>query len=177
MPPAALIGVAIASTVASTAVSVVGGRKAGRQEQQAANLEAADLEQQAGQTRSVAQRQSEQIGRQAERLQSRQQALLATSGFAADDVSAQEVVGETRRVSTYERLLALAEGEDQARGLEFQATQTRLAGKRARQAANTAAIGTILGGVSKVASIGASAFGGAGAAKGAGAAGAAKAAG
>lgn len=159
VPQVALIGIALAATAASTAISASGKKKAGREEQEAANLEAADLDLQAGQTRAVAHRKSEQIAQQAERLSSRQKTLQATSGFAADDVSALEVLGETKRVSTYEQLLANAEGEDQARALEFQARQTRESGIRARKAANRAALGTIIGGVAQIASSAASSFG------------------
>lgn len=155
MPPAALIGVAIASTVASTATSVIGGRKGGRQQQEAAYLEAAQLEQQAGQTRAVGQRQAQQISEQARRLAGRQRALQSSSGFAADDVSALAVTKETTRVATMDQLLKLAESEDQARGLEFDARQTRLSGDRARSAANRASIGTLLGGVGSIAAQGA----------------------
>lgn len=160
VPQFALIGIALAATAASTAVSASGKKKAGREEQEAANLEAADLDQQAGQTRAVAQRRAEQIDRQSERLFSRQKALQAATGFAGDDVSALETLGETKRVSTYEQLLAKAEGEDQARALEFQAQQTRISGLRARRAANREALGTIIGGVAQIASTAASSFGG-----------------
>ena len=158
VPQVALIGIALAATAASTAISASGKKKAGREEQEAANLEAADLDQQAGQTRAIAQRRGENINSQSERLFSRQKALQASSGFAGDDVSALEVLGETKRVSTYEQLLANAEGEDQARALEFQARQTRESGIRARKAAKREALGTIIGGVAQIANSAASSF-------------------
>lgn len=145
MPPAALIGVGLAASAASGAVGAAGQRKAGKQEQQAAYAEAAQLEVQAGQERALGQREAVSIEEQARRLVGRQRADLANSGFAADDITAQSITQETRRIATLDQLLALAQREDQARQLVFEAQQTRTSGDRARSASKRAAFGTILG--------------------------------
>ena len=126
--------------VASTVFSVAGQQSEGRAAQQAANFEAAQRDQAAGQTRASSQREAEDQRRQARLVNSKLQANAGGGGLDTGVVNmAADITGE----GEYRALSALYEGEESARGLEMGADQARARGKAARKAANFKTVSTL----------------------------------
>lgn len=143
---AAIIPLAIASTVISAAGSIAEGQAARRE----ANYVARQQEYLAGQQRASSQRAAEEQRRQGRLLESRAQAVAAASGGSATDPSVLDVIGGIRGEGEYRALTALYEGEERARGLETKAGLSRFQGKQAQAAGYTRALGTVLGGGSSI---------------------------
>jgi hypothetical protein len=130
--------------VISTVMDVQGQRKAGEIEQHRAGVEAARLEEIAGEERATSQRAAQEEVRRGQLEQSRALAVAASSGAGVSDP---DVVGHLAQLSAetnYRRMVQLYEGESEAEQLELQAEATRAGGAQARQAAATRATGTAI---------------------------------
>lgn len=127
--------------VASTVLQGVGAHEEGKGQQRALNYQAAQLNQQAGQTRASAQREAIEQRRQAALANSRLQALAGGGGTDAGVVNiASNIAGE----GEYRALASLYEGEERAIGMDMAATGKRFEGKQAKRAGNMKAISSLL---------------------------------
>lgn len=138
-----------ALTVVSTVVSAAGTLMSGNAARGAANFEAAQMKQQAGQERAVAQRQAIEQRRQAGLANSRVQAVAAASGAGATDPTVLNIEGNNAATGEYNALSALYSGEEKARGFEMSAAARKYEGATARQSALLGAGGTLMGGAAK----------------------------
>lgn len=129
--------------VAAVAVAVVGlalQAKAGAdaradaeaiaaRKRQAAEFEAQQLDQQAGQAIAAAQRTLFSEGRQGKLVQSRAIALAAASGGSASDPTVVKIVSGIASESAYRQNLAMYQGEEKARQLHIAAAADRMSGE------------------------------------------------
>ncbi len=116
-----------------------------------ANNQAAQLEQQAGQSRATAQREAEAKRRQGEFASSRAQAVQAAAGGNPDSFTAVENEKDLVGQGEYGALTAMFNGEERARGMEYNAANKRLEGKAAHDAGVTSAIASGLSSAGKIA--------------------------
>lgn len=126
-----------------TALSAYGQYRGGLQAERAGRFEAAQLEQTAGQTLAVSQRQAQETARQGRLAQSRALAVAAAGGGASDPSvirALAQMAGET----TYRQMVNLYEGEQQAQQARLQAKVARKQGKEARRAGQLGVLGTVL---------------------------------
>jgi hypothetical protein len=100
-------------------------RVAGRRRNVAAQFEAEQLEQQAGQSVAASQRTALEEKRKADLVASRALALAAASGGGASDTSVVKIIADLKGEGSYRSAVALYRGEEQARKL-------RMAGKAKR---------------------------------------------
>lgn len=105
-----------------------------------ADNQAAQLNQQAGQTRASAQREAENKRRQGEFASSRAQAVQAAAGGNPDSFTAVENEKNLVGQGEYGALTAMYNGEERARGMDYAATNKRLEGKAAHDAGVTSGI-------------------------------------
>jgi hypothetical protein len=136
---------AIPLMVASTTLSAVGQIQQGKQAQKMADYKADQLEQQAGQTRAVAQRKSSALRRQAALAESRTLAVAAASGAGAADKTVMDIMSGIYEQGELNAQAAIYEGEERARGMEMSAAGARIEGKQAKRAGYIGAAGTIMG--------------------------------
>lgn len=139
-----LVYAAIATTVLTTAATVYtqaqqadlaeaqgkAAQTAALEKQNAANNAATQLEQNAGQQRAAAQRAAIQQRAQGALVQSRANALAASSGGSASDPGVINVTGQIGAKSEYNALSELYSGETQAQGNEYQAKVDRTTGQQ-----------------------------------------------
>lgn len=135
-----------AALAAGTAMSVAGAIGQGNAARGAANYQAAQLQQQAGQERATSQRQAMEERRRARFAQSRLQALAAASGAGATDPTVIDLSGDIAAEGEYRALTALFGGEERARGLTMNAQARRYEGQQQRRAGVMNAASTIMGG-------------------------------
>lgn len=140
----------ILGTIASlggAAIGAIGQRNAGAAADQSARSQAAQLERRAGQERASAQREAAEQIRRANIAQSNLTAAAASSGGGVADPTVLNLAGGLAKQGRLNAMTALFEGEERARGSEFQAVTTRAEGKAARRAGNVGAFTTIAGSV------------------------------
>jgi hypothetical protein len=125
-------------------------KAAGKAQQQQLNYEAAQLDVRAKQEQAAAQQEGQEIGRRKKLALSALQARSAAGGFTATDPTALDLAGEIESYGTLQEQMAAFGGGDRRAGIEAQAEGRRLSGRAARQGANLAARGTILGGTSSM---------------------------
>lgn len=145
----------VVSTVAGMAgsyVSAQGTLAAGKAAEQAAKYEAAQLDIKAKEEQAAAQRDMLDQRREKELALSKLQSNAAASGFSATDPTALALADEIERYGTYKEQLAQYGGESRRRGIEAQAHGTRMTGAAKRAGSRSEAAGTILGGISSMAS-------------------------
>jgi len=137
--------------IASTGLQVVGtiaqgnaAAAAGKAQQQAAEFQAKQMEQRAGQERAAAQRRGIEQKRQATFASSRAQALSAASGGGALDPTVVNILGDIEGEGAYRALTALYAGEERATGLETGAAAARLEGQMARSRGSAARTGSYI---------------------------------
>ena len=133
--------------VAATVFSALGANRAGNDQDRAANFQAQQLDQQAGQTRASAQRAAIDERRQATLAQSR---LQAVTGGAGGDPTIVNLSANLAGEGEYRALSALYESEERAVGMEQQAMAARYQGKQAKRAGTINAITSLVGGGSKL---------------------------
>ena len=127
--------IAAAGTILNTAAMVQQGRHAeaaAKAQQQLAEAEAARMKVQAGQERALAQRQALDKRREARLRASRAQAVAASSGAGALDPDVVNLLGDIEGEGTFQAMMALAAGEDRAKGLTTSAAQQQFRGAAAR---------------------------------------------
>jgi hypothetical protein len=148
-----MAAIATVLTVASTAVSAHGQMQAAEGQANMQRAEAAAQEQRAGQERAAAQRQAQQKRLEGERLTSQAQAGAAASGGGVDTPGSSivEVMGDVAQKAKANSDLAIYEGEEKGRGLEYAAAVKRTSADAAEEGGKIAALATVLGGASKIA--------------------------
>ena len=138
---------AIASVI-GTVVSTVGALNEGKAAMQSARSANSQLEARAKEERAVAQRKSLEQQRRGRLLQSEGQAKVAAGGGTLDDVGVQDVMSEIGAESDYRSMLEIYEGEQRARGSEYQGQVALAEGKAAKSASRTKALGNVFSGAS-----------------------------
>lgn len=147
---------------AGTVISALGSMKsgdaaasAGREQQQLAEYQAAQLDQNAGQQIAVGQRQSAEALRQSRLLQSRALAVAAASGGGAMDPTVLKIIGGIDDEGKYAADSAMYNAKETARGMKddaraarYSGAQARAAGNEARRGSRLAAFATVLSGAS-----------------------------
>lgn len=136
--------IAAAAAIVSTVVSAAGTIMSGNAARGAANFEAAQMTQQAGQERAASQRRASEQRRQAGLVNSAVRSRAAASGAGATDPTVLDIEGDNAATGEYNALSALYEGEERARGLEMNAGARRYEGQQARQASLFKAGSTLL---------------------------------
>lgn len=128
-----------AMTIAGTMMSYSQNRDLGRQEREAAEFKAAQLEQDAGQQQAAAQRAAREERRRARFAQSRALALAAASGGASDP-GVIDIISDLAAEGEYRALTDIYQGEEAARKLRMGAAGARFQGEASenyyRQAAS-----------------------------------------
>lgn len=131
----------IGSTVLTAGSQLARGNAAariGQRRRAAAEFEATQLEQDAGQSKAVAQRNAEEIGRQTKYINSTALARAAASGAGASDPTVQDVLARTYAEGGFRQATALYEGEAQARLDRMKAAALRYEGDTALADAESA---------------------------------------
>lgn len=164
--------VTIGLMVGSTVLSAVSQAQQGKAQQKIMNAQAAQtqsiadqqakqLEYKAGQERAVAQQKMIAQGQQKRLAQSRAQSLAAASGGSLDP-SVINILGDLEAEGSYNQGVTMYEGEEAAKGNEYQAALTRsqgtaqanidrFTGKVYKQAGYMGATTTLLSGASSTA--------------------------
>jgi hypothetical protein len=123
-------------------------KEEGRRKRAAANFEADQLDQQAGQQQAASQRVAADQNRLATYAESRAQAVAAASGAGGKTVS--DVVSHIAQEGAYRSSLALYEGNAEARQMHLRAAANRFSGETVYKAGNAAATAHILNGASSL---------------------------
>lgn len=129
-----------------TGVTAGSYRKAGRAAKSAADFEAAQLVQRAGEARAISQRQAEESRLESVLLQSRALAVAAASGAGASDPSVVNAIARLAGRGDYAARSRLHEGEVAGRRYEDAAAARRYEGEQAERAGRTRAMSTLLQG-------------------------------
>lgn len=164
--PCSLIGRAAFDPMTMTALAVGGGAlsaggtimggnaaaQAGQSQQQAQYFKATQEDMAAQESRASSQRTALDKGRDTTLLLSKLQANAASSGGGASDPGVLNIAGDIAGRGEYESLLDMYKGENRARGLEDEATGSRMTGDaalaegKAKQSASyLSAAGTLIG--------------------------------
>lgn len=130
--------------IAGKGVEVAGTILGARSEAKALKSEARQLDAKAGLERASSQREALEERRQGRLAQSRTLALAAASGGGASDPTVVNLMADLAGEGEYRALTALYNGEEEARGLEAQATARRKEAKAVKTAGYLKAAGTIL---------------------------------
>lgn len=159
----AAVPLQIGSTVLSVEGDLARGRAAsliGARRKAALDFEAKQLEIEAGQAVAAGQRNSDDIARKVDLVNSAALARAAASGAGASDPTVMAVLARTKGEGAYRQALAMYEGEAQARldrlrasAATFEGDTALLDAGRARSAANNTAAATLLSGAAKTASL------------------------
>jgi hypothetical protein len=104
-------------------------KKAAAARKAAAEFEAQQLEQNAGQTMAAAQRQAFETGRIGEYTQSHALAVAAASGGSASDPSVISTIANLAGETAYRKSIDLYQGEERSRQLKMSAEASRYSGK------------------------------------------------
>lgn len=143
---AQLATIATIVSIGGSVLSGLGQMQAGKAANVNAKFQAAQMEQQAGQEKATSQRVAIEERRRAAIAGSNAQAAAASSGGGATDPTVLNIMGGLAGQGEYNALTALFEGEEKARGLNLQATSTRMQGKQAKKAGMISGFSTIIGG-------------------------------
>ena len=121
-------------TIASSMFSAMNQMSAGRAANQAAQYNAAVLEQQAAREREIGAHNARRIAEQNKSLAGTQRALLAGSGRSLSSGSALLVQEDLDEEGKFNELLAADAGEVKAEGLRQEAVLAKMKGKSAQTA-------------------------------------------
>jgi len=144
--PVTMTTIATVASVGGSVLSGLGQIQAGKAANASAKFQAAQMEQRAGQERASSQRVALEERRRAGIAMSNAQAAAASSGGGATDPTVLNITGDIAKQGEYNALSALFEGEERARGLQLQASSTRMEGKQAKRAGMVSGVSTIIGG-------------------------------
>jgi hypothetical protein len=136
----------------STALQVAGTIAQGNSQRSAADYQAAQLNQQAGQTRATAQRQAIDDRRKATLVMEQGQARAAASGAGATDPTVTALEDNVAGQGEYNALAHIYSGEERARGAETEATTKQFEGEQAFKSSQIKAGTTLLSSGSTLAS-------------------------
>lgn len=139
-----------ALTIGSTLFSAAGTIASGNAARGAANYQARQMEQQAGQERASSQRVAIEQRHKATIANSRVQALSAASGAGALDPTVVNIQSDIAGQGEYNALSALFNGEERARGMETQASAKRFEGQQAKTASVMGAGTALMSGASTI---------------------------
>lgn len=112
---------------AGSAYTAVSHLEFGKQAQQAAEFQAAQLRQNAGQAKASAQHQAEDIDRQTQLITSRALAVAGATGGASDP-GVVSLIAQTASEGAYRRAVAIYGGDTSARAMELQAEAKQFEG-------------------------------------------------
>lgn len=119
---------------------------AGRASKRAADFEAAQLTQRAGEARAVSHRQAEEARLESVLLQSRALAVAAASGAGASDPSVVNAIANIAKRGDYSIRSRVYEGEAAGRRYEDAATARRYEGRQMEKAGEMRALSTVVQG-------------------------------
>jgi len=148
---AALPVIGIVASIGGTVLSAMGAIQQGRYQEAAMKAQANAQEARAQEERAAAQREAVRRGKEAAFVLSRQQALSAASGGGTADPTVLNLMAGTATEGAYQSQVAVYEGEQRGRGLEYQAAISRMQGRAARRAGFIDAASSVLGGISSFA--------------------------
>lgn len=134
---ASVAGMFMQQKGASEAASAA--RVSGERARVAAQFEAAQIEQMAGQSIAVSQQDAREQRRQAELVQSRAIAVAAAGGGGVSDETIVRLLSRQAGEGAYRSAVALYKGEERARQLRMQASAKLYEGDLAAESANTRA--------------------------------------
>lgn len=133
-----------------TAVQAFGTISAGREANARAQYEAKVQEQQADEAYSASQRDAAETYRKGQIMLGDQRAAIAGSGGSLTDPSVIDIMGDTGAEIDLAARTDIYKGEQQARGYNDAAVNSRISGKNAQKAAFISAAGDIFSGVSNM---------------------------
>lgn len=142
-----LTAVSVGTTLVGRFIQGRAANQAGIAQEAAANYEADQMVDLAGNEVAGSQREAFETERQRDLLLSRQQAVAASSGGGASDPTVTDLMGDVYREGTYRSDMVRYTGADRASGLLAQAKATRMSGAAARRGGQLARTGTIIGGI------------------------------
>lgn len=137
--PVALSALGMFTNLAGASQAASAARVAGQRAQVAAQFEAAQLEQMAGQSIAVSQAEAREQLRQAKLVQSRAIAVAAAGGGGVSDETIVKLIGRQAGEGAYRSAVALYKGEERARQLRLQASAKLYEGGIAIESANARA--------------------------------------
>lgn len=148
--PAALQVATVALGAYGISESAKAGRKAASAADEAAQIEAAQLEERAKATLAAGSFNAERIAIKAQRILSSQRAALAAGNNDTTDETSREIMKRTVQESSIDQLLEMIDAESDAKKDRYQAAVTRKTGKtqaniirnqtRARSISDTASL-------------------------------------
>jgi len=144
------VSASMALTAAATVMSAGAQIRQGKQAQSAANDEAAQLEQNAGQQIASSQRAALSDEQQARLAQSRALAVAAASGGGASDPTIVGILSRLNGEGTYRSMVDLYQGQERARQLNDQASAARYKGESAASNSKLSAAATLVSGSSSM---------------------------
>ena len=144
--------VALAATAASTVMSSVSQVRAAQHAEKIGEYNAAIMDKAAGQQEAASQVKAREALRQARLRKSRVLALAAASGGGAVDVDVMNAIAGFEEEGNLEARTILYEGHEGARGMRAKGGAIKYEGLAESAALKNKAAGTIMGGVSSLAS-------------------------
>lgn len=141
-------GLALALSLAGTAVSAIGTIATGQAEARAAEMRARQEELNAQNEFAAGQRDAMDVAHQQKLALSRLQNNAASGGFTGTDPTALDLTGEVAAHGTYQQQVAIYGGANRAAGLRAQAAADRASGQAALTGSYFRAGGTLLSGFS-----------------------------
>lgn len=133
-----------------TAVSTLGTIQAGRQAKAEADYAAKQQEMQADESYAASQRDAADKYRKGQLMLGDQRAALAASGGNLADPSVIDIMGDTQAEIDLAARTDIYKGEQQARGLNDAAVNSRISGKNAQTASYISAAGNMFKSVSNM---------------------------
>lgn len=112
----------------------------GAQAQQAAEFQAQQLRQNAGQVLASSQRQAFDVDRQSKYIASSALAAAAASGGGASDPTVVNLIARNAGEMAYQKAVALYQGADKARSLNMEASAKEFEGENVRSNSNQVAL-------------------------------------
>lgn len=133
-----------------TGIQALGTIRAGKDADAKAQYEAKVQEQQSDEAKAASQRDAAAQYRQGQQLLSQQRAAIAGSGGSIADPSVIDLMGDTAGEARLAADTEIYKGEQQARGYNDAAVNSRISGKNAKTAAYIGAAGSLFSGVSSM---------------------------
>jgi hypothetical protein len=140
--------------IGGSLLSAFGSIQDGQQQYAAAQYQAKQLQQNAGQTEAAGQRDAENQTRQSLLMQSRALAVAGASGAGAVDPTVLKLISGIAMEGDLAARTAMYNADEQARGMRNQASATVYEGKQARKAGKIKALSTVLSGMGNTAMAG-----------------------
>lgn len=146
MAQAIPLALAVAGAALNAGGTILGSQAEGRE----LNLQAGQLDVQAGKERASSQRRAIDERRQARLAASRALAVAAAGGGGADDPSVVNAIAGIDEEGSYRALAALYDGEENAQGMEAEAAAKRRGAKSVKTAGVLRALGTVFSSASSL---------------------------